>query len=183
MKRKNWANITIRSLAAIISSTLKKNGVDAILVGGACVSIYSENKYVSGDLDYVSYEGIKTVKPVLEKIGFMQQGLNRFVHPKCEFYVELVAPPVGIGEEVPINHFNEIACKEGKIVLLTPTDCVKDRLAIFYHWHDPQALEQAIMVTKAQKIDLKEIELWSKKEGKTAEYKNFLGLLKEGVSE
>jgi hypothetical protein len=179
MKRKNWKNITIKSLAAIISSTLEKSGVDAVLVGGACVSIYSENKYVSGDLDYVAYESVKTIKPILERIGFMQKGLNRFVHPQCEFYVELVAPPVGIGEESPVNNFNEISCNEGRIVLLTPTDCVKDRLAIFYHWHDPQALEQAIMVAKAQKVDLKEVESWSKKEGKTAVYENFLGLLKD----
>ncbi len=64
-------------------------------------------------------------------------------------------------------------------MLLTPADCVKDRLAMYYHWHDPQALEQAVMVAKAQKVDLNEVELWSKKEGKTAEYEHFLGLLKD----
>ncbi len=138
---------------------------------------------MSGDLDYVSYEGVKTIKPILEKIGFRQEGLNRFVNPQCAFYVELVAPPVGIGEEVPINNFNEIVCEEGRIVLLTPVDCVKDRLAIYYHWHDPQALEQAIMVAKAQKIDLKEVESWSKKERKIPEYKNFLRLLEEGLGQ
>ncbi len=115
MKSLNWEKITIKELAGIISTTLGKNGVNAVLVGGACVSIYSENKYVSGDLDFVVHESIKTVKPILEKIGFMQRGLNRFVHPGCDFFVELVPPPVGIGKQAPISRFNEIACKEGKI--------------------------------------------------------------------
>jgi hypothetical protein len=35
-----------------------------------------------------------------------------------------------------------------------PTDCVKDRLAAFYHWGDRQGLEQAILVLKTNAIDI-----------------------------
>ena len=36
--------------------------------------------------------------------------------------------------------------KRNKILkLLSPTDCVKDRLAAYYHWNDRQSLEQAIL--------------------------------------
>ena len=34
----------------------------------------------------------------------------------------------------------------GSFRLLSPTDCVKDRLANFYHFEDGQCLEQAPMV-------------------------------------
>jgi len=48
---------------------------------------------------------------------------------------------------------------------MSPTDCVKDRLAAFYHWNDRQSLEQAILVSRRQSVDLKEIRRWSLKEG------------------
>ena len=39
-------NIGIRELAGLISSRLRKHDIDAVLVGGACVSIYkSKNRF------------------------------------------------------------------------------------------------------------------------------------------
>lgn len=32
------------------------------MVGGACVTIYSANRYQSYDLDYVTYEDMKKIK-------------------------------------------------------------------------------------------------------------------------
>ena len=54
----DWKKIGIKALASIVSDKLNENGIDAILVGGACVSIYSENKYLSSDLDFVSSTSI-----------------------------------------------------------------------------------------------------------------------------
>lgn len=175
----DWKNINIKELAAIVSTQLQNNDIDAVLVGGACASIYSKNEYMSYDLDYVSYNSVKEIKPVLEELGFKQEGKNRFINKKCKFYIELVSPPVGIGKQVPIEQFSEIDSKEGKIVLFTPTDCVKDRLSAYYHWSDPQSLEQAIMVAKNQKINIKEIELWSRKENKLEEFNKFKDILND----
>ena len=61
---------------------------------------------------------------------------------------------------------------------MTPTDSVKDRLAAYYHWNDQQALEQAIMVAKVQKINLREVKRWSEKEGHAEKYKDFLNRLR-----
>ena len=49
----NWKTITTKDLAALIYQHLKNDGIDAILVGGSCVTIYSKNKYVSQDLGIV----------------------------------------------------------------------------------------------------------------------------------
>ena len=57
--------------------------------------------------------------------------------------------------------------------LLSPTDCIKDRLAAYYHWNDIQSLDQAILVAKGNKIDLKEIERWSINEGMIDKFKIF----------
>lgn len=173
MKRIDWKNIEIKDLAGIISEQLSKNGIDAVLVGGACVSIYSKNEYISHDLDYVSYNTVKEIRPCLKALGFEQKVTNRFINDDCKFYIELVPPPVSIGKEAPIKKFNIINTKKGKIILLTPTDCVKDRLSAYYHWGDPQSLEQALLVAKKQKINIKEIELWSKKENKSKEFEIF----------
>ena len=40
-------------LAAFVSDYLRKNGVENVLTGGSCAEIYSSEKYVSGDLDFV----------------------------------------------------------------------------------------------------------------------------------
>jgi len=38
------------------------------------------------------------------------------------------------------------------LCLLTPTDCVKDRLAAYFFWNDLQSLGQAVMVVKEIKL-------------------------------
>jgi hypothetical protein len=169
----DWQKIGIKDLAALISGKLRENGIDAILVGGACVSIYTKNKYQSFDLDFVTHTTIKKVAPVLAEVGFRRESSRHFTRRDCPFFIEFVAPPAAIGNE-PIKGEKEIKTKLGTIVLLTPTDSVKDRLAAYYHWNDPQALEQALMIAQAQKIDLSEVRRWSAKEGHTKKYHAFL---------
>ncbi|MBI5213632.1 MAG: hypothetical protein HY957_09750 [Nitrospirae bacterium] len=173
----DWEKIDIKSLAAIISKKLNEKGIDAILVGGACISIYTENKYLSGDLDFISHASLKQLTAALSDLGFQRKSSRHFIRKECPFFIEFVAPPLSIGDE-PVKSIREIKTKFGKISLLTPTDSIKDRLAAFYHWNDPQALEQAIMVAKAQKIDLYEIERWSMQEGHEGKYKIFIKMIR-----
>ena len=56
---------------------------------------------------------------------------------------------------------------------MTPTDCVKDRLAAYYYWSDRQSFEQAVMVAKQHEIDMDDIQKWTEKEGKLEEFKSF----------
>ena len=174
----NWKTISIKDLASLICKMLHDNGIDAVLVGGACVSIYTKNKYVSYDLDFVSHTSVKDISSVLSVIGFRREGTRHFIHRDCPFYIEFVAPPLSIGSE-PVKLRKKIKSKSGELVLLTPTDSVKDRLAAFYHWNDLQALEQAILVAKAQKISLREVKRWSINEGHAKKYDIFLASLKK----
>lgn len=50
----DWATVSLKDLAGLVSEAMRKGGVDAVLVGGACVTIYTDNRYQSYDLDYVS---------------------------------------------------------------------------------------------------------------------------------
>ena len=131
-----WKSIGIRELAAIVSDKLNEAGIDAILVGGACVSIYTKNKYLSGDLDFVSASSIKEISPVLSELGFERKSSRHFEKNDCPFFIEFVSPPAALGSE-PVRETNILKTKVGDIILLTPTDSVKDRLAAYYHWNDP----------------------------------------------
>lgn len=174
----NWKTISIKDLAALTCTKLNDNDIDAVLVGGACVSIYTKGKYVSYDLDFVSHTSLKVISSVMSDIGFRREGSRHFMKKDCPFYIEFVAPPLSIGSE-PVKLRKKITSGLGELVLLTPTDSVKDRLAAFYHWNDLQALEQAVLVAKAQKVSLREIRRWSDTEGHAEKYRIFLATLKK----
>ncbi|MCG2723100.1 MAG: hypothetical protein L6290_13975 [Thermodesulfovibrionales bacterium] len=173
----DWQRIGIKELAALISEKLREKGIDTILVGGACVSIYTKNRYLSFDLDFVTHARIKDVSAVLDEVGFRRESSRHFIRRDCPFFIEFVAPPAAIGDE-PLKDENRISTKYGTVVLLTPTDSVKDRLSAYYHWNDTQALDQAMLVAKAQKINLHEVKRWSEKERRTEKYLDFLRRLR-----
>ncbi|MDZ7721400.1 MAG: hypothetical protein U5R06_00910 [candidate division KSB1 bacterium] len=45
--------MSLGELAAFICSYMRQNGISCVLTGGACVTIYSDNKYQSYDLDEI----------------------------------------------------------------------------------------------------------------------------------
>jgi hypothetical protein len=163
--------MTNAELAAFIGSALRKRGIDVVLSGGACVSIYSENRYVSMDLDLVNHHFAKRreIREAMQEIGFREEG-RHFTHQETDFFVEFPAGPLAVGEE-PVKHIDEIRLDTGVLRLISATDCVKDRLAAYYHWNDAQSLEQAVLVAQAKEIDLDEVERWSEVEGKLDEFK------------
>jgi len=175
MSKTDLSKIALKDLACLIYETLKSNGINAILVGGACVSIYSENRYQSYDLDFVTYEELNSIEKALKNLGFKRAGRS-FSHVKCPYLIDFVNPPIAIGHE-PIRHFEMLSTQAGSLQLLTPTDSVKDRLASYFYWSDEQALEQALLVARSHEIDLKDLKRWAKEEGFLTQLKNFLGQL------
>jgi len=162
--------MSLGELAAFIQSHLKEKGIDVVLSGGACVTIYSDNKYRSYDLDFIEKSSYnrKVIKHCLEKMGFLEE--NRyFIHPDTDYFIEFPTGPLAIGSE-QVNDLNTIQFETGKLILLSPTECVKDRLAAYYFWNDLQALDQAALVAKNNEINIFEIERWSQKEGMKSKF-------------
>jgi hypothetical protein len=157
-------------LAAIVSDSLRARNVDAVLVGGSVVAIYSNGKYVTDDLDFVSYKPLKTIAPVMKELGFRMTG-NTAHHPGTKLYVQFCAPPLAVGRE-PVEPI-KLETRHGTLETISPTDCVLDRLMQFYHWNDEQALEQAVLVAQSQKIDLRRLHDVSKRERKLADFSIF----------
>lgn len=177
MKKIDFKTISISDLAAIVNDKFTEHQMKTILVGGGCVAIYSNDRYLSYDLDFVTHENSGKIKKVLLELGFDYKG-KYFVRPDCKFIIEFVSPPVAIGQEM-VHKFKSLETPFGHVLLLTPTDCVKDRLASFIYWQDKQALEQAIMVAQDQEVDLKEVKRWAQSENHLDKYNDFAKLLKK----
>jgi hypothetical protein len=171
--------LNLKDLAIAVSDYLRKNGIETLLTGGACVVIYTNAKYMSYDLDFVLIpsERQKEVRELLRKIGFYEDD-RYFKHPDSKYFIDFVSPPASLGSE-PVKSISEIKKGGRKLRLLSPTDCAKDRLAGFYHWKDRQALDQAVMVCRSQRVDLEEIKRWSRNEGMAAEFEIFLKALNQ----
>lgn len=101
-------------------------------------------------------------------IGFYEEG-RYFKHPDSQFFVEFPPGPLSIGEE-PVKQIVEKKLSTGVLKVISPTDCVKDRLAAYYHWGDQQSLLQAILVAQRNEINIDEIRSWSRVEGKLQEF-------------
>ena len=167
--------MSVADLGAVVCQCLADHGIEVVLTGGAVVTIYSENEYQSNDLDFVTSGMVlqKQLKAAMATLGFTPQG-RHYAHPDTELFIEFPAPPLAIGNE-PVTHTAEQRREGGVLKLLTPTQCVMDRLAAFFHWRDQQARRQALMVAKRHPIDWSHVERWSKGEGFSEEYREFRG--------
>jgi hypothetical protein len=171
------SQMTRLEVACYIGAEFKRRNLSVVLSGGSCVSLYSSEKYVSADLDFVNMLFAKrhAIVEAMKALGFSEE--NRyFKHPESEFLVEFPPGPLGVGEE-PVKQIDEVTTPIGSVRLLSPTDCVKDRLTWFYHANDQQCLQQAILVAQHNTVDLDEVKRWSATEGKLAEFNKIRTLL------
>ncbi len=174
---KSIKEMSMHELGAYVCSALEKEGIKTVLSGGSCVEIYSDGKYTTDDIDLIDRynAGHKQIKRVMLSLGF--QEYNRyFTHDDTKWFIEFPKDPLGIGN-APVK---EIASQEndtGILRLLTPTDCIKDRLAAYYYWDDLQSLEQAVWVANKNKYNLDAIKEWSIAEGELESFQIFMNKL------
>ncbi len=152
--------------AAIVCDGLKENGIDVVLSGGSCMEIYTSSNFSSYDLDFIANPSQKSesVKKVMISMGFKEEG-RYFKHPDNAYYVEFPTGPVNLGNEFPSKH-NELKTYVGKLVLLTPTNCVKDRLCAYIYHDGEECFSQAVAVAHLNDIDKDDLLNWAKKESK-----------------
>ena len=165
--------MSLGELAAYVCSHLGRRGIRVVLSGGSCVTLYASDRYVSMDLDFIDllHTTRRQLKQALAEIGFREE--NRyFTHPDTRFYLEFPSGPLAVGNE-PVGTIEEIRLETGILKMLSPTDCVKDRLAAFFHWNDRQCLQQAIWVAQEREVDWNEVERWSQQEGETVKFRLF----------
>jgi len=162
---------TLIELAARVSEALEAAGIIATLSGGSAVSVYTENRYQSADLDFVTPALLADLKPVLEPVGFVHKGsprLSVFEHPALKWYLEFPPAPLSFGGTyIDASQSAMLSTPAGKLRIITATHSVMDRLSAAASWQDAPSLEQAVLVATHQsdKIDWDEIDAWVLTEG------------------
>lgn len=166
--------LAVAELAAIVSEALNSAGIEAVLGGGSVATIYADDQWESKDLDFiVARVDRKRIVEVLKKCSFQEESAGWFSHADHTHYVNTSSWPIVIGEE-QVDHWATLTTDVGELQILTPTQCVMDRLTGFYHAHDRQSLDRAVAVCMKQHVDLKEIERWSEHEREPEKLKEFL---------
>lgn len=165
MKRKEFAAAVVRQL--------DKHGISCVLVGGACVSIYTDEKHASHDLDFISAHSHEAIANALSEIGFKREG-RYFTHPDSELYVEFPTGPVAIGNQTPVKPEGQLEVKNTTVTMLSPTQCVMDRLSAWFHWDDRRSLIHALWVCEKHPINLEKIKRWAEKEKASAKFEEFI---------
>lgn len=165
------ATTTMKELAAAVSEALEAAGIVATLSGGSAVSAYTENRYESEDLDFVTIALLDELKPVLEPMGFVHTGrprLSVFEHPATRWYLEFPPAPLSFGGTyVDATNCTVLSTPSGNIRIITATHSVMDRLIAAASWQDVPSLEQAVLVAthQSEAIDWDELDAWVVAEG------------------
>jgi len=159
------AGTSLQEIAVLVSEALETAGIPAVLSGGGAVTYYSENEYMSNDLDFVTVERNKVIAPVVAQLGFTLKGKD-FHHAESKFFLEFPPGPLSFGDKyIDSSETATLKTQYGLLRIITPTQCVMDRLAWYAHGNDLQARDQAVMVAVRQRIDWEEIYAWAANEG------------------
>jgi hypothetical protein len=162
---------TLIELAAIVSAELERQKIVATLSGGSAVSIYTNNNYLSEDLDFVTIARVEELRAALEPLGFKHTGrprLSVFEHPETSWYLEFPPAPLSFGGTyIDPSQCALVDTGLGSLRIITPTQSVMDRLIAAAVWNEPQSLEQALLVVEFQhdKIVWDELDRWVGVEG------------------
>ncbi len=83
----DFRNTSIIELAAIVANHLNQHDIKVVLVGGLAVEIYSENLYLTKDIDMVntSYDSAGPLKQAMSELGFEKQG-RVFINDSTEIW-------------------------------------------------------------------------------------------------
>jgi hypothetical protein len=164
---------TLQEVAVAVGAHLASRGIRAVLTGGACVAIHT-GTYISKDADFILQSNVSQqfLEDVLRELGFVRKGAE-YVHPDIPFSIEFPPGPLSIGDDLEILPA-ELTVGRIRTLGLSASDSCRDRLAAFYHWNDRQALALAVEIARARPVDLDLIRAWSAREGKRAEFGEFL---------
>lgn len=175
----DFTNCSLEEMWKKLAAYLKSKNIDSVLVGGGVATIYSQGQYMSGDLDFVMGWGNshKQIQKALEEIGFFRTG-TIYRHPQTTFSLDFSSPPVdiGLGNDPEIN---EEIFDGQRIQILSPTECVKDRLNKYVHFKDQSAMQAALAVANKTPIALERIKQFCKENNFTESFDEFIRQLRK----
>jgi len=159
---------TLEDVCFAVSSALVAGNMPAVLTGGSAAAVYAPHAYQSLDADFIldGDEPLEAVANVLERLSFRRSGRSRiFTHPRSTFTVDFPKGPLAVGGDYVLER-NTLHRGDQQLSILTPVDCIRDRLAHFFFWDDFTALGAAVAVARAHANadDIEHIRRWSERE-------------------
>jgi hypothetical protein len=183
----DYQDYSMEQLASTIAAHLKAHDIDVVLVGGLAVALYTDNRYLTSDIDMVdvSHQDPAHLQAVMAELGFDKEG-RIYTHNSTDIVVEFPAAPLAVGDEL-ISETTTMKGPWGNIPILYAVDVVKDRLAAYIHWQDQQSLVQALCIMLCHGIAPNAIKLFCKNKGMVDQYAQidsyFKALKKQGIKD
>ncbi len=164
---------TLRNVAVIVAQGLKNAGIEAVLTGGACATIYSEGEFQSNDLDFILGGAVTRAQldDAMRAIGFRRK-TDHYVHPRTAFFVEFPRGALSIGRDSSIRPV-DLKIGKARVTALSATDSCRDRLAAYFFWDDLSGLTAALAIARHQRVSLIAIKRWSEMEGHRDKFRVF----------
>ncbi len=168
------------AIVALITESLKKLEVKAVIVGGQAVEFYTSGGYTTMDIDIICEESIKNIDSVLSHLGFKREGK----------YWTLKDNNIAI--EVPSgslagswNKVNEVQIEGMKAYIIGIEDIIIDRLNRYKYWNVKKDKEwiMSMIYVNFEEIDKDYILKKAEKEGTKKELINFMEKIKEKLGD
>lgn len=139
--------------------------------------MYAPQVYTSLDADFVLEEErpIAEVAKALGPIGFARDGKSGiFRHKHTKYTVDFPKGPLAVGGDY-VYETATLTLGKTTLRILSRTDCIRDRLAHFYHWDDYTALAAAVGVALAgvTDVDIALLRGWSIRERHSKKFAEF----------
>ncbi|MCW5946033.1 MAG: hypothetical protein KIT74_03285 [Fimbriimonadales bacterium] len=166
---------SLRAVAFLSGTQMRQAGYCVIRTGGSAATSYAPNHDQSIDLDFMIEfaESSSKGSVVLNSHGYRVEN-SIFFDESDPYTVGFVRGPIMIGED-EVRACNTLRERNCQLNVLTPTDCVRDRLAPFTFYRDRSSLQQAPWVANEQwdSMDLEAIERWCRREGEKERFEQF----------
>lgn len=96
------------------------------------------------------------------------------MHEETEYTVDFPRGPLAVGGDY-VKDTTTLTEGNATLRILSRTDCIRDRLAHFYHWNDYTTLNAAIGVAMAgpDETDMALLHAWSAREGHLEKFSEF----------
>ncbi|RLT92816.1 MAG: hypothetical protein D9N14_20195 [Ketobacter sp.] len=166
----DFSTTSIVELATLVAEHLHSHGIEVVLVGGLAVEIYTENLYLTKDIDMVNinYQAPAKIHAAMLELGFHKKG-RVYVNESTDISVEFPSPPLSVGDEL-IKSTTKLTIANRSIPILKVEDVVKDRIAAYIHWSDKQSLIQAAAIILKHKLKPKMFRQFCEVEGSPDDY-------------
>jgi len=151
----------------MVGDALGRSGIVAVLTGGSAATVYAPQAYQSDDMDFVltfGPEGTGRAAEALGELGFRLRD-GAYHHENGVHIVEFPPGPLAVGDD--LIHAWDTLTRDGRtLTILSPTDCVRNRLASYYYFRDRSALNAAVGVALAHRsrIDVELVRRWTLRE-------------------